>query len=668
MIGPVEVPNRLYQPAYCTMFGEGMRNALFRAEKAKGGFGLIIQEWTAVMRSADLAPIKCGNIWNLSLLHEHEIITRAVHKYGAKIFLQVVHPGERSAGYAGVTHKIPVPAPSTATDPTEMCTTKEMEEEDFEEIINAFAEAVIRARIAGYDGVQLNAAHSYLHSQFLSPYWNKRGDEYSAENYENRIRFIVNTLKRMREECRDEIALSVRFTVSWETTPKVEFSLEDGIECLKRMYHLGDFWDIDIDYYGFVTPSTIIDENYQIPYVLKAAKLVKEATGKKIPVGVVGFIRNPDSAVNILKDGIVDMIGLARQSTADPHWPKKVKEGRLEDIRECIGCNNCRSGYPSARPILCTQNVTAGEEYNGFYPEEFDEANEKKNILCVGGGVSGMEFARVAALRGHVVHLHEAEPELGGHYRLLAQLPHYSNRSRVIEWLERQLKKIPNVNVYLNSKMGIQDIKDYGADTVVFATGAEWDRSGSTNALTRREIPGWNIPGMSLTPPEILEALRKNALGEKILIAETDGRGCFSYGLASLLRQAGRDVYYAAYFSHGAPWMDYRLEYAHAIRTLWKNDVKLLFHVFPYEIKEKKVALMNFYTGEVVQEISVDHVVFTTQRKPRTELYKELKTMLKEGKTDIKEIYLTGEAVSPLVSAEPVAMARYWAHKLAREI
>ncbi|MFQ5861123.1 MAG: NAD(P)-binding protein, partial [Dehalococcoidia bacterium] len=646
-----------YQPPHCTQFAEGDRNAQFRAEKAKGGFGLIVQEWSSVHPSSDYIPIRSGIIWDESLLGEHKKMTDAVHRYGAKFFLQLVHQGVQTAFFGSQTKEPPL-APSPVQDVFYVGQGKEMEEEDIEEIINAFARCAVLAKMAGYDGVEIHAAHGYLIAEFLSPLYNKRTDRWGG-SLQNRVRFFREVLRRVRKAVGPDMAVSARFTYD-ERLP-TGIKPDEGLEMMVMVNDLVDFWDIDWGEYAtigeMIPPARNYPENYQIEATAEIRrKLHERCPNKKTPVGGCGRIRNPDDALRMISEGQLDMVGMVRQSIADPHWPRKVREGRVDEIRECSYNNTCLAGLFTYRAIECVQNASAGEEYKGFYPEEFAPAPEKKMVLVVGGGATGMEVARVAAARGHTVDLHEAQENLGGHTSLLARLPGCAEWARVVEYRERMVRKL-GVTVHTKSPLTASQVLEYGADAVVFATGADWDRTGN-NPLTKEPIPGYDKPHV-LVPEDILSDGK--TVGKRVLIVDSDAY-LMGVGLADILASQGKEVTLVAYPNVGY-YLLITMELGAALRRLAELKVRMLPQLFAAQITDDGADLFNIWTMEG-QSVQADNVILSSRRVPRTSLYREVKA--KAGDAG-PAVHLTGEAISPKTFFS-MSRAMYWAHKLGRSL
>ena len=279
--------------------------------------------------------------------------------------------------------------------------------------------------------------------------------------------------------------------------------------------------------------SRFADEGYQEPFT----GWVKSITRK--PVVGVGRFTSPDTMVGQIRRGVLDFIGAARPSIADPFLPRKIEEGRVEDIRECIGCNICVTGDMTSTPIRCTQNPTMGEEWRkGWHPERIAPSKSSKRVLVVGAGPAGLEAARALGQRGYEVHLAEASRELGGRVSLEARLPGLAQWARVRDWRVTQLQKMANVAIYRENDIGAADVLEFGAERVVLATGCHWRRDGYGRS-NGAAIPGFDSARV-FTPDDLM---RGRIPDGPVLLFDDDA---FYIGsvMAEVLRAAGREVVY----------------------------------------------------------------------------------------------------------------------------
>ncbi len=320
---------------------------------------------------------------------------------------------------------------------------------------------------------------------FFKTQYNKRSDEYGG-SLENRVRLAKEILTDVKEAVGDTCAIAFRFAtdellgadgLNWES---------EGRDIVGMLAEIPDLWDVNIS--GWDNDSSTArfepDEGYQEPYTA----FVKTLTSK--PVVGVGRFTSADTMVSQIKRGVLDLIGAARPSIADPFLPRKIDEGRIEDIRECIGCNICVAQDMMAAPIRCTQNPTQGEEWKqGWHPEKIEAARSDDAVLVIGAGPAGLECALQLANRGYAVTLAEASKTLGGRINRESELPGMSSYARVRDYREYQLAQKANVEIYRDNRLGAEDVLALEIPHVMIATGSHWRRDG-TGRMHAFAIPG----------------------------------------------------------------------------------------------------------------------------------------------------------------------------------
>ena len=367
-IGPVTAPNRFYQVPHCNGFGHRMpkSHAAMRGVKAEGGWGVVCTEEVEIHHSGDLSPYIEGRLWSDDDIPALALVAEAVHEHGAlagielaynsftasNLYSRAVPFGLRSIGLQG----------GSGYEPGQ---SRRADKEDLRRIRRWHREAALRARRAGFDIVYVYAAHGYsLAMHLLLPRYNDRTDEYGG-SLENRVRFTRELLEDTKEAVGDTCAVALRFAVDELMGDEGLRSDGEAAEIVSLLAELPDLWDVNVSGWSHDSaPSRFEKEGFQEKYIA----FVKGLT--RVPVVGVGRYTSPESMVAAVRNGVMDLVGAARPSIADPFLPQKIKEGRVEDIRECIGCNICVTGDTRFVPIRCTQNPSMGEEWRrGWHPE-----------------------------------------------------------------------------------------------------------------------------------------------------------------------------------------------------------------------------------------------------------------------------------------------------------
>lgn len=428
-------------------------------EKAKGGWGMIINEAHAAIESGK-AFDKFFGLYSDDQIEGQKELVAAAHEQGVKIAVQLVHAGRQSL-YTGA----PLVAPSPIADPTSPVTPNELTVEEIKEIIESFGDAALRAKKAGYDAVEIHGAHGYLIQEFTSQYSNKRTDEYGGDLY-GRAKFSLDIIQNIRSKVGEDYPLIYRMSTD-EYLPNGEgLKLPDSL-ALATMYEeagidalhssIGNYTTIH-----YMLPPAAVKHGESQDLAEELKKVVS------IPIINVGRYNDPYIANAAIKAGRCDMVTMGRQSLADPFLPVKAKSGNVKEIRHCIGCQiGCVENLYKCSPIHCTVNPRVGYEYQ--FP--LKESGIKKKVIVVGGGVGGMQAAITAAEQGHDVALYEKENKLGGQWNLAAMPPYKQELTTLVTYQKGQLVK-NHVKVYLDSELSAAEILALEPDHVVLATGA----------------------------------------------------------------------------------------------------------------------------------------------------------------------------------------------------
>ena len=655
-IGPKTLPNRFYQVPHCTGFGTEKpgSQALHRATKAEGGWGAVCTEYAPVSADSDESPYISAQLLDDGDLANLALMVSAAHAHGALAGIELTHTGVH-AQRRGT--RWPAIGPSQlASDQHPFNVPKAMELDDIRRVQNDWVEAAKKACAAGFDIIYVYGGHSYLLTQFLSPFTNVRTDAYGG-SFENRARLWIETLELVREAVAGRAAVAVRIGV--DLTPGV--GIDEALDFVRLADPLVDLWDVNV---GSITlwshdsgASRFFAEGYQLEWTGR----VREATAK--PIVAVGRFTSPDLMADLIRSGVIDLIGAARPSISDPFLPRKIEEGRYDEIRECIGCNVCVSRAESGNHLGCTQNATAGEEYRrGWHPERFEQVHEPdRDVLVIGAGPAGMECAIVLAKRGlRRVHLVDAEQEIGGIMRWIPQLPGLGEWARVVNWRRIQLAKLGNVEVLTGLALDAEAIHTYGAEIVVFATGSHWAGDG-LNATTHESIPGADSTLPSVLTPEQVMTEGKRPPGNRVVVY--DGEGYFvASGVAELLALEGYAVELVTPFDVIAPVTDETLEGSLLRRRLHDAGITMRRNLIVTGITPGRVSCEAEF-GEQL-ELEADGIVLVTQRRSNDALYHALRDDERTAAEGIEAIYRVGDCVAPRMIAECI----FDGHRLAREI
>ena len=467
-IGPLTAKNRFYQVPHCN--GGGYRDpsaaAAMRATKAEGGWGVIFTEQTEMHHSSEITPFIELRLWEDKDIPSIAKMAAAMKTHGALAGIQLAYSGINGPNM--YTKEVPL-APSAlpirtfTNDPVQA---RAMDKTDIKNLRRWFVNAAKRSKLAGFDLICLYGAHGFgIFQHFLSRATNQRSDEYGG-SLENRSRFAREVLADLRDAVGDTMALTMRVSLD-ETIGELGFSNAEVRDFIAMNAELPDLWDLAMGTWEDCSgPSRFKEEAAQEAWVTGIRDLSPR------PVVGVGRFTSPDVMARMIRQGRLDFIGCARPSIADPFLPNKIDEGRIDDIRECIGCNICVTGDMTQGMGRCTQNPTWMEEWRrGWHPEKIAAKGDSQSVLIIGSGPAGLEAARAAALRGYDVAVAEAHEAYGGRVARERLLPGLSAWGRVADYRLYQLGQRPNVQMYPASRLTAEDVLAFGFQHICVATG-----------------------------------------------------------------------------------------------------------------------------------------------------------------------------------------------------
>ncbi|HST14840.1 MAG TPA: FAD-dependent oxidoreductase [Gaiellaceae bacterium] len=639
-LGPVVARNRFFQVPHCNGMGhrDPTAHAVMRGVKAEGGWAVVCTEEVDFHPDSDTGGYVEGRLWDDVDIPMHERLVDQVHAHNSLAGIEFVHNGMASANLYG---RVPPAGPShLPVKEYAPIQARAMTHQDIADLRRRHRAAVRRALTAGYDLVYVYAAHNLSTFQhFLSPWSNLRDDDYGG-TLTNRARLLREVLEDTREECEGRAAVACRIVVD-------ELHGADGIQrgdmdaLFELIGEIPDVWDVMV---GVWEDDSLPSRFGYEAWTEEHFRGIKQLTSK--PVVGIGWLTSPDTMVRLVQSGVLDLIGAARPSIADPFLPVKVEEGRLEDIRECIGCNVCVTGDWTMTPIRCTQNPSMGEEWRrDWHPERFRPRGSESKVLVVGGGPAGMEAAMALGKRGYDVMLAEATRELGGRVLHEARLPGLAAWIRVVDYRRGQLGKLPNVEIALESEVTADEVREYGFDHVAVATGSRWRADGIGRQHTR-PIP---IDLVDVLTPDDLFAGTRPA-GDRVVLYDDD-HYYLGGALAELLAGEGKRVTLVTPAVLVSEWTVNTMEQPRIHKRLVEAGVELLTAHDLAGAGGGEARLVDTFTrGE--SAIPLDSLVLVTARLPRDALAREL------GVTAV------GDALAPGTIASAVWDGRRYAEEL----
>ena len=620
-IGSATINNRIFLAPHGTSFSRDNilddRYIEYLRMRAKGGTGLIVAGGMTISPNTK-GYLLLQEIYDERVVPMLEKLAEEVHTYGTTIFMQLNHCGRQmESGHS----RQPIWAPSAIPCPVIREMPKEMEIEDIKEVIEAFATSARLAREGGMDGVEIHGTNGYLVNEFMSPYFNKRTDDYGG-SLENRMRFPLEVIDAIRGVVGRDFVVGIRIPAD-ELVPE-GLTLDDLKEIAQKLEATGKIDYISIGH-GPYAAQTAIGSGMQVPLGFNSAYAAHFKEVVDLPIMNTFRINDPVQAEKILADGQGDMVGMVRALVADAEWPNKAREGRLEEIRACIACNQgCLGRLFEGKPMSCLQNPVVGLERE---IGTLEPASSRKKVLVAGGGPAGMEAARVARLRGHEVSLYEKENQLGGQVNLAVKAPLRSEFGGITRYLSQQME-ILGVKVNLGVAVTPEMIVQEGPDAVVVATGA---------LPVKAPVPGANQDNV-FTVWDVLQ--EKANIGDNVVLVDGGEAHWQCCATAEYLADNGKKVEIVT----ALPFVGMGIATTsdmHAYATRVRNKgVVFSPNGALKEISDQTVVVIDVHTHKERNIEGVDSVVLATGNRADNQLYLGLK-----GK--VKALHAVGDCVAP---------------------
>lgn len=655
-IGPVTARNRFYQVPHCNGMGYRDPTALahMRGVKAEGGWAVVCTEQVEFHHTSEITPFIELRLWDDRDIPALSRMADKIHEHGSLAGIELAYNGMNGSNL--YSREVPMgpahlPVATFTYDPVQA---RRMDRQDIANVRKWHLAAVKRAKRAGFDLIYVYAAHAlgFLH-HFLSRRYNQRTDEYGGP-IENRIRLLREITEETKAAVGDTCAVPVRISVD-ELLGEGGLQKEEVEDMIGLMADLPDLWDVTLaGWENDSRTSRFAEEGVQEPFISG----IKRLTSK--PVVGVGRYTSVDRMVSLVNKGILDMIGAARPSIADPFLPRKIEEGRFDDIRECIGCNICVSGDFTQSPIRCTQNPTMAEEWRkGWHPEKIRRKRTDKPVLIIGGGPAGLEAAQALGKRGYPVTLAEAGRELGGRVLQEAKLPGLSAWTRVADYRKLQLNHLPDVETYFDSRLTADDVLAFAIPRVVIATGATWRRDGVGHVFT---LPMPIDEGADVySPSDIMNG--HCPAGGRVVVFDDDH---YYMGgvMAELLAERGCSVTYVTPASEASTWTRNTMEQHFIQKRMLEKGIVIRSFTVVESIGKREAVLASVHTGRQ-ERVPVDSAVLVTARLPNEQLLLDLKIRHAEwADAGIESVTAIGDALAPATIAHATYAGRRYAEEL----
>ncbi len=612
VLGQVEVPNRIVRTAHGTDIGKYRVSPdliAYHEARAKGGVGLSILETLSADEATSPSHLK---MTDPDLIPGYQRLMKAVKPYGMRVLQQIWHGGHN----AHIKDGSPSLSASNRPGMNDGIPCIPMTKADIDRVVKGFGDCAATVEEGGLNGVEVHGAHGYLLQQFLSPLHNKRTDEYGG-SLENRARLMLETLREVRKRVSKDFIVGVR--LSPEAMPGGT-TAEECVYALEMLQaeNLIDYVSLSLG--NYYTLHKIIGAMHEpLGYQIPADAAI--AAAAKVPKLITGRFRTLEEADQVIGRGEADLVGMTRAHIADPDIVRKTREGREDEVRPCIGCNQgCLAGQLEVGHLACTVNVAVGEELS-LAEDLITKAETPKKVLVVGGGPAGLEAARVAALRGHKVILAEATPDLGGTLNIARRAPRRQAIGDIADWQTREVYRL-GVEVRLSTYMSGEDVKAENPDAVILATGSTpWITGYQTYAPN--DVPaGIDLPNV-VTSTDVVQGGAQPSNGTAVVF---DGVGHYeAVAAAEALIEKGHKVIFVTGHKSFIPKMDFTFSVEPALERLSRHGrFRLLTRHRILEVTPKSVSVAPLYAPQQVEEFDASMLVFVEQNTSNTELLEEL--------------------------------------------
>ena len=631
-IGPVTVTNRLGFAPNCPVTDGDLTTGLFGedsvhyyGERAKGGQGLVIIGNSRVSTRTPYFPFVDPNMFDDRNIPWLKKIAGEVHAYDSKLFIQLFYTSwgrntkpQQSAMYESDV-PLTIPAPSSISNATLGVHLAEMTVDEIHQVSEEFAQAAVRAVEGGLDGVEISLHHLMLHAQFFSKVYNRRTDDYGG-SMENRVRFAVETLQRVRHVIGGSVALGYRINSQYDNP--ADNQLEDMKEIVQHINSATDVDYVSVSAGGGPSPNMIAPMGHKTSgYQMPDTAEIKAVAG--VPVFGIGSITSAYQADDALAKNQCDLVLMVRQLFADPEFANKAREGRPDDIRPCVRYSFCTTRLPFR--VGCFQNVAHGRERR-WGIGTLQKATRPKGVLVIGGGIAGLEAALIAAERGHFVALYEREERIGGRLRLQAKLPMQHEWGNLIAWYEHRLRKL-NVVIHTGEAVTAQNLHELldeqQPDVVILAGGSSSTPGGFVETLGG-SIPGWDS-AMVCDYEDVLD--HRVEVGQNVTIFDNVSNE-LAIGLGLLLSNSGHSIkIITPYSSLGSdPHTSDAFRDVHLTELLKQRSVSVQPDAYVTRIEDGKVFLANHYTHAPLIEEETDSLILLNHFEPDQALHSALAT------------------------------------------